>query len=66
MKPMIISAMVAGVQAGRIIAVAFISPVPSFEAATDGRLEIEMVTVAGPFKKMRPKTGQGSETLIFF
>jgi hypothetical protein len=63
MKPMIISAMVAGVQAGRIIAVAFISPVPSVAGQPPrGCLEIEMVTVGKPFKAARAKTGQGIES----
>jgi hypothetical protein len=67
MKPITISAMVAGVQAGRISAVVFIVfPFLRFVAAEPRLLGIEMVAIEGGFKKRSAKTEQASEATTDF
>jgi len=63
MKPITMSAMVAGVQAGRISAVFVISSVPCVDRQPDRLPEIEMGKESGRFKTNRPETGQSFETI---
>jgi hypothetical protein len=55
MKPMTISAMVAGVQAGRINAVVFISPNPSVGDSRSGCVESKWEGEIGDSRQVRPK-----------
>jgi hypothetical protein len=55
MKPMTINAMVAGVQAGRINAVVFISPNPSIGDSQTGCVESKWEGGIGDSRQVRPK-----------
>jgi hypothetical protein len=67
MKPITISAMVAGVQAGRISAVVFIVfPFLRFVAAGPRLRGIEMVAIGAAFKNGPAKTGQLLGKIIVF
>jgi hypothetical protein len=66
MKPITISAMVAGVQAGRINADVFISPNPSVGDSQSRLRGIEMGREKRRFKTMSAKTGQAFEMIIAF